>query len=37
MKDEITFEQVIQWVEELQCQNSIDFQGIKNIKESIKN
>ena len=36
MKDEITFEQVIQWVEELQCQNSIDFQGIKNIKESIK-
>lgn len=36
MKDEITFEQVVQWVEELQCQNSIDFQGIKNIKESIK-
>ena len=36
MKDEITFEQVVQWVEELQSQNSIDFQGIKNIKESIK-
>ena len=32
MKDEITFEQVVQWVEELQSQNSIDFQGIKNIK-----
>lgn len=36
MKDEITFDQVVQWIEELQCQNSIDFQGIKNIKESIK-
>ena len=36
MKDEITFEQVVKWIEELQCQNSIDFQGIKNIKESIK-
>ena len=36
MKDEIMFNQVVKWIEELQCQNSIDFQGIKNIKESIK-